>query len=59
MIYKYIWGNNEKRKTFKNRNCKVITKGRMNSICVEFENGERVITSRYAVRKLNKLKIRL
>jgi len=27
--------------------------GRMNSILVEFEDGMKVITSRYAVRKIN------
>lgn len=30
--------------------CRVLARGRMNSILVEFEDGERVITSRYAVR---------
>ncbi len=34
-------------------NCKVLIRGgRMNSILVEFEDGYKVITSRYAVRKL-------
>lgn len=32
--------------------CRVITRGgRMNSILVEFEDGLRCVTSRYAVRK--------
>lgn len=31
--------------------CRVIAVGRMNSALVEFEDGYRVITSRYAVRK--------
>jgi len=52
--YRYVWGNNEKRKTFKNRICKVIARGKMNSICIEFENGEKTITSRYAIRKPRK-----
>jgi hypothetical protein len=32
--------------------CRVLTRGRMNSALVEFADGERVITSRYAVRKV-------
>lgn len=48
----YMWGNNEKRATYKGRRCRVVAKGRMNSILVEFENGERTVTSRYAVKKL-------
>ncbi len=53
-MYKYVWGNNMKRKTYKGRICKVLAKGKMNSICIEFENGERTITSRYAIRNMNK-----
>lgn len=53
MTHKYIWANNEKRETYKGRNCKIIARGKMNSICIEFENKERTITSRYAVRKNN------
>jgi hypothetical protein len=30
--------------------CRVLARGKMNSILVEFEDGFRVITSRYAVR---------
>ena len=32
--------------------CRVLATGRMNSALVEFEDGAKVITSRYAVRKL-------
>jgi len=31
--------------------CRVIARGKLNSALVEFEDGYRVITSRYAVRK--------
>ena len=31
--------------------CKVLARGKMNSILVEFEDEYRVVTSRYAVRK--------
>lgn len=32
--------------------CRVLATGRMNSALVEFEDGYKVITSRYAVRKI-------
>ena len=35
----------------KGQACRVVARGRMNSIMVEFEDGHRVITSRYAVRE--------
>ncbi|HZP33944.1 MAG TPA: hypothetical protein VFB23_11350 [Candidatus Acidoferrales bacterium] len=35
----------------KGQRCRVVASGKMNSVCVEFEDGFRVITSRYAVRK--------
>ena len=31
--------------------CKVLARGKMNSILVEFEDGYKVVTWRYAVRK--------
>lgn len=31
--------------------CRVLARGKMNSILVEFADGFKVITSRYAVRK--------
>jgi hypothetical protein len=31
--------------------CRVLARGRLNSILVEFQDGQRVITSRYAVRR--------
>ena len=40
-----------KRKDQRDR-LKVLATGRMNSALVEFEDGHKVITSRYAVRKL-------
>ena len=52
MIYRYAWGNNEKRATMKGKRCKVIVRGRMNSALVEFENGQREIVSRNALRRV-------
>lgn len=34
------------------RKCRVVARGRLNSVLVEFEDGERTVTSRFAVRKL-------
>ena len=35
----------------KGQRCRVLARGGMNSILVEFEDGFKTITSRYAVRK--------
>lgn len=50
--YIYSWGNNEKRKTMKNRICRVIYRGKMNSALIEFENGQKEIISRNALRRI-------
>jgi len=47
----YSWGNNPKRKLLKGRTCKVIARGRMNSALVEFNNKQREIISRNALRR--------
>jgi hypothetical protein len=36
----------------KGQACRIISRGKMNSALVEFEDGFKVITSRYAVRKV-------
>lgn len=35
----------------KGRSCRVLARGAMNNVLVEFQDGYRVVTSRYAVRK--------
>jgi hypothetical protein len=47
----YRWGNNTRRAELKGRLCRVLATGRKNTILVEFENGERVTTSRFAIRE--------
>lgn len=32
--------------------CRVLARGKMNSVLIEFENGLRHVVSRYAIRKL-------
>ena len=50
--YYYAWGNNSKRATMKGRRCRVTARGKMNSCSIEFENGQREIVSRNAIRKV-------
>lgn len=50
MTHVYRWGKYIP--AWKGRRCRVLARGKMNSIQVEFENGERAITSRYAVRRI-------
>jgi hypothetical protein len=53
--YFYAWGNNEKRATLKGRACRVVVRGRaMNSCMVEFENGQREVISRNALRRIDR-----
>jgi hypothetical protein len=49
-LYHYTWRNNPKRATLYGRLCKVLARGKMNSALVEFENGQREIVSRNALR---------
>jgi len=51
MKYIFFWKNNPKRLTLFNRECRIIIRGRMNSALVEFENGQREIVSRNALRR--------
>ncbi len=50
--YRFAWRNNEKRATLYGRRCRVLVRGKFNSALVEFENGQREIISRNALRKV-------
>jgi hypothetical protein len=50
--YYYAWKNKEKRRTLCKRACRVVVRGRMNSCLIEFENGQREVVSRNAVKRL-------
>jgi hypothetical protein len=52
MKYRYSWGNNPKRATLKGRLCRILAAGKKNSVMVEFEDGQREIVSRRALRKV-------
>lgn len=45
--YVYYWN----RQGRKGQLCRVTARGKMNSCCVEFEDGYKMITSRNAIRK--------
>ena len=49
--YLFMWGNNSLRATLKGRRCRVVARGTMNSVLLQFPDGFRVVTSRNAVRK--------
>lgn len=53
MDYPLIWfwkANDMRRVDRKGQRCRVLVRGKRNSILVEFEDGYKVVTSRYAVR---------
>lgn len=50
--FNYIWFWKKKLPDRKNDKCRVIARGKLNSILIEFEDGFKVVTSRYAVRKI-------
>lgn len=54
--YIWFWKGNSQRPIFrKGEACRVKTRGKMNSVLVEFKDGYCVVTSRFAVRKLKGL----
>lgn len=48
----HIWFWRSRLPERKGQLCRVLARGAMNSIMVEFEDGYRVITSRFAVRRI-------
>jgi len=50
--YIYLWRNNLKRLTLYGLLFSVLIRGRANSALVEFENGQREVISRNAIRKV-------
>lgn len=47
----HIWYWRSRLPERKGQRCRVLVRGGMNNVLVEFEDGFRVVTSRYAVRK--------
>ena len=55
-LYYFAWGNNEKRVTMKDRVCRVLSRGKKNSIMIEFlDTGQREIVSRNSIRKVKEI----
>jgi hypothetical protein len=52
VTHRYVWGNNPKRATLKGRACRVLARGSLQSVMVEFENGQREVVSFRALRRL-------
>lgn len=51
--YLYTWGNNPRWAEMKGKVCRVLARLSMNSCLVQFENGDREIVSRNALRKVD------
>jgi hypothetical protein len=55
-MFDHIWfwrANWMRRIERKGQRCQVLVRGAKNSVLVEFEDGFQVVTSRYAVRRIN------
>lgn len=51
MTFDYVWRLRVNLGERHGQRCRVFARGRLNSIGVEFEDGYRVVASRYAVRR--------
>jgi len=51
LTHEYVWGNNAKREKLKGRMCRIVSRGQMRSVMVEFENGQREIASFRSLRE--------
>ena len=51
--YNYYWFWKAKLPERNKEKCRVMSRGKMNSILIEFQDGYKVITSRYAVRLIS------
>lgn len=48
----YAWKNNPRRAEFTDKPCRIIERGSsMNSVLIEFEDGQRIVTSAWAVKR--------
>lgn len=54
MTHYFAWGNNAKRATMKGRECRIVATGTMNSVLIQFSNGQREVVSRRSVRRIRK-----
>jgi len=54
MLMTHYWFWKSKLPERKGQPCRVLARGNMNSILIEFEDGYKVITSRYAIRRITR-----
>lgn len=54
-VYDHYWFWVSRLPERKNQRCRVFARAKLNTIGVEFEDGFRVATSRYAVRKIQEV----
>lgn len=52
MTHRYHWGNTPERARLKGKLCRVVARGAMRSVLLQFENGHRTVTSARAVRRI-------
>ena len=54
MKYNYVfaWANNPKRAEWKGLMCRMICRGKKNSVLIEFEDGRRECVSAYSIRRI-------
>ena len=50
LTHTYAWGNNEKRETLKGRHCRILARGALRSVLVEFEDGQQEVVSVRSLR---------
>jgi hypothetical protein len=50
--YWFAWKNNPRRAALFGRRCRIIRTGKLGSVLLEFETGERVVSSRRALRRV-------
>ena len=52
--YRYVWGNNAKRRVLYGCRCRILARMHMNSALVEFEDGQREVVSVRALRRVRR-----
>lgn len=55
MTYPLVWFWRSRLPERKGQRCRVVARGKLNSVLVEFPDGFLVVTSRYAVRRMPSL----
>lgn len=52
MTHIFAWGNNEKRAALKGKPCRILARGALGSVMVDFGGGHIEIVSRRALRRI-------